>query len=134
MLLINFNLEHGIWEGLKNLTLYLDLVLFWHSFLSLAAGLTIFLYLLNSLLHLIMIAKSIKWQQLTLLQPTTNYSTNFNACPENSSWLGICHPERSEGSRADLWINTRIPGYPGLQDYTVKISAFPSVIATVCSK
>src|SRR2546421_10253610 len=84
MLLINFNLEHGIWEGLKNLTLYLDLVLFWHSFLSLAAGLTLFLYLLNSLLDIIMIAKSIKWQQLTLLQPTTNYSTNFNACPENS--------------------------------------------------
>src|SRR6266700_7381464 len=84
MLLINFNLEHGIWEGLKNLTLYLDLVLFWHSFLSLAAELTLFLYLLNSLLDMIMIAKSIKWQQLTLLQPTTNYSTNINACPENS--------------------------------------------------
>src|SRR5207248_10752993 len=88
MLLINFNLEHGIWEGLKNLTLYLDLVLFWHSFLSLAAGLTLFLYLLvyllNSLLDLIMIEISIKWQQLTLLQPTTTYSTYFNACPENS--------------------------------------------------
>src|SRR5437899_768420 len=77
---------------------------------SLAAELTLFLYLLNSLLHLIMIAKSIKWQQLTLLQPTTNYSTNFNACLENSSWLKICHPERSEGSRADLWVITRIPG------------------------
>src|SRR2546421_11478224 len=88
MLLINFNLEHGIWEGLKNLTLYLDLVLFWHSFLSLAAGLTLFLYLLNSLLDIIMIAKSIKWQQLTLLQPTTNYSTNFNSCPESSLWPG----------------------------------------------
>src|SRR5712692_5343241 len=111
MLLINFNLKHGIWEGLKNLTLYLDLVLFWHSFLSLAAELTLFLYLLvyllNSFLDLIMIAKSIKWQQLTLLQPTTNYSTNFNACPENSRTFPV---------------------------YTVKISAFPSVIATVCSK
>src|SRR5437764_13291962 len=98
MLLINFNLEHGIWEGLKNLTLYLDLVLFWHSFLSLAAGLTLFLYLLfyllHSLLHLLMIAKSIKWQQLTLLQPTTNYSKYFNACRDNSRWLGICHVVR----------------------------------------
>src|SRR5438270_13952005 len=129
MLLINFNLEHGICEGLKNLTLYLDLVLFWHSFLSLAAGLTLFLYLLvyllNSLLHLIMIAKSTKWQQLTLLQPTTNYSTNFNACPENSSCLGICHPERSERSRADLWVTTRIPGYPGLQIILLKYRHLP---------
>jgi hypothetical protein len=46
MMLINFNLEHGIWKGLNNLALYFDLVLFWHSFLSLAAELTLFLYLL----------------------------------------------------------------------------------------
>jgi hypothetical protein len=35
MLLINFYFKHGIREGLKHFTLYFDLVLFWHSFLSL---------------------------------------------------------------------------------------------------
>ena len=49
-MLINLNPEHGIWKGLNNLALYLDLVLLWHNFLSLAAGLILFLYLLVYLL------------------------------------------------------------------------------------
>jgi len=42
MLLINFNLKHGIGEGLKHFALYFDLILFWHSFLSLSARLAFF--------------------------------------------------------------------------------------------
>src|SRR5947209_5369373 len=60
-----------------------------------------------------MISKGIKWQQLTLLQPTTNYSTIINQCPARTlpdrhlermpPVSGLerrpgCHPERSEGS------------------------------------
>ena len=35
MLFIYFNLKHGIGEGLKNLSLYFDFILLWHSILSL---------------------------------------------------------------------------------------------------
>jgi len=37
VLLVNFNFKHGIGEGLKHFALYFDLILFWHSFLSLPA-------------------------------------------------------------------------------------------------
>jgi hypothetical protein len=37
VLLVNFNLKHGIGEGLNHFALNFDLILFWHSFLSLSA-------------------------------------------------------------------------------------------------
>jgi len=42
MLLINFNFKHGIGEGLKHFALYFDLILFWHSFLSLFSAFSFF--------------------------------------------------------------------------------------------
>jgi len=38
MLLIDFNFKHGIGKGFNDFTFYFDLVLFWHSFLSLLAN------------------------------------------------------------------------------------------------
>ena len=35
-------------------------------------------------------------------------SSQILRCAQDDNLQGICHPERSEGSRADSWVSTRI--------------------------
>ena len=48
MLLIDFNLKHGVGKGFDDFAFYFDLVLFWHTFLSLSANTLFPLICLNN--------------------------------------------------------------------------------------